>query len=241
VHSEDEFVARLVAGFGSFPPYFARLPEVNRRGPKVYGHAPALARIQSDDFRRWMDNGAVVVDVRGISDFAGGHIPGALSIALRPVFASWLGWLVEPDRPLLFVLDDGQDRAELVRQCLAVGYERLTGELSGGMAAWRAGGQRESHLELLEPQDVATPIVDVRQREELVTGYVPESLHVELGALRDADLELPAGPLTMMCGHGERAMTAASLLRARGRGDVAVLAGGPGDWSVATGRALEQA
>ena len=42
----------------------------------------------------------------------------------------------------------------------------------------------------------------------------------------------------MMCGHGERAMTAASVLAARGRTDVSVVAGGPDDWATATGRAL---
>jgi hypothetical protein len=44
-----------------------------------------------------------------------------------------------------------------------------------------------------------------------------------------------------MCGHGERAMTAASLLartRRTGLAVLAVLAGGPGDWSTATGAAL---
>src|SRR5205823_8743719 len=34
---EDAFVARLLAGLGSYPPYFRELREVNRRGPRVYG------------------------------------------------------------------------------------------------------------------------------------------------------------------------------------------------------------
>src|SRR2546423_13134129 len=34
--NEDAFVRQLVAGFGSFPAYFGRLPEVNRRGPRLY-------------------------------------------------------------------------------------------------------------------------------------------------------------------------------------------------------------
>jgi rhodanese-related sulfurtransferase len=42
-----------------------------------------------------------------------------------------------------------------------------------------------------------------------------------------------------MCGHGERAMTAASLLRARGCTDVTVLDGGPESWAMATARLLE--
>jgi hypothetical protein len=59
---------------------------------------------------------------------------------LRPVFASWLGWLVELDRPLVFVLDDDQDRADLVRQCLTIGHEHLLGELDGDSTAWADAG-----------------------------------------------------------------------------------------------------
>jgi len=44
----------------------------------------------------------------------------------------------------------------------------------------------------------------------------------------------------VMCGHGERAMTAASLLRRAGHSGLAVLAGGAGDWSAATGRPLAE-
>jgi rhodanese-related sulfurtransferase len=66
---------------------------------------------------------------------------------------------------------------------------------------------------------------------------VPGVVHVELGALADATL--PDGPITVMCGHGERAMTGASLLEAAGRRDLSVLAGGPGDWSAGTGIELQ--
>jgi rhodanese-related sulfurtransferase len=43
-----------------------------------------------------------------------------------------------------------------------------------------------------------------------------------------------------MCGHGERAMGAASLLARAGHREVAVLDGGPNDWAEATGRTLER-
>ncbi|HET7667139.1 MAG TPA: rhodanese-like domain-containing protein, partial [Mycobacterium sp.] len=43
----------------------------------------------------------------------------------------------------------------------------------------------------------------------------------------------------VMCGHGERAMGAASVLEAAGHRDLAVLDGGPPDWVRATGRRLE--
>jgi hydroxyacylglutathione hydrolase len=46
--------------------------------------------------------------------------------------------------------------------------------------------------------------------------------------------DLPAAPTAVMCGHGERAMGAASLLARAGHRDLAVLSGGPDDWAGAT-------
>ena len=161
-----------------------------------------------------------------------------MSIELRPVFESWLGWLVEPDRPLLFVLGDDQDRSELVRQCLSVGYEHLAGELDAGMSAWRVADLPEATIEIVGPEALGPNVVDVRQRSEYVAGHVPGVVNIELGSLPDAFDAVPEGPVIMMCGHGERAMTAASVLATRGRGEVSVLAGGPEDWAAATGRAL---
>jgi glyoxylase-like metal-dependent hydrolase (beta-lactamase superfamily II)/rhodanese-related sulfurtransferase len=235
---EDSFVERLLAGLGSFPAYFSRLPEVNRRGPRLYGTLPALDRIGVLRLRDLIAQGSVLVDVRPIEDFAAGHIPGALSIELRPVFASWLGWLVEPDRPLTFVLGDDQDRSDLVRQCLSVGYEDLAGELDGGMTAWRVAELPVSTIKIVGPDAIEAKVVDVRQRNEYVAGHVPGALHIELGRVGDAVNDVPNGPVTVMCGHGERAMTAASLLVAHGCADVSVLAGGPEGWATATGRAL---
>ncbi len=44
-----------------------------------------------------------------------------------------------------------------------------------------------------------------------------------------------------MCGHGERAMTAASLLERAGRTDLVAVAGGPEDMSAHRGGSLEVA
>jgi glyoxylase-like metal-dependent hydrolase (beta-lactamase superfamily II)/rhodanese-related sulfurtransferase len=235
---EDSFVKQLLSGFGSFPTYFSRLPEVNRLGPRLYGTLPALDRVSVAQLRALLAAGAVLVDVRPIEDFGAGHIRGALSIELRPVFESWLGWLVEPDRPLVFVVGDDQDRSELVRQCLSIGYEHLAGELDGGMTAWRAADLPEATVRIVGPDALEPNVVDVRQRNEYVAGHVHDAVNIELGSLPDMFDAVPAGPVTMMCGHGERAMTAASILIAHGTADVSVLAGGPADWASATGRTL---
>jgi len=239
---EDAFVSALLGGLGSYPRYFLRLRDVNRHGPRVYGPSwPALRALAAEEVQRLLADGAELIDARPIDRFAEAHITGALSIELRPAFASWLGWLVDADRPLLFVVDPEQDQAELVRQCLTIGYENIVGELDGGIDAWRAAGLPTSRTPLLGPDALADRhILDIRQASEFSAGHIPGATSIELGSLLQHTDAVRDGSLTVMCGHGERAMTGASLLERIGRSDVSVLRGGPGDWSRATGQPLER-
>src|SRR6266542_4012893 len=162
---EDTFVKLLVGGLGSYPRYFLRLRETNRRGPRIWGATPPpLAPLAPQQVRRLVAGGAELVDARPIAAFAAGHVPGALSIPLRPSFATWLGWLVPDDRPLLVVLEPDQDRGDLVRQARKVGYERLAGELDGGMAAWRSAGLPVARTPLVGLDGAeGRRVLDVRQ------------------------------------------------------------------------------
>ena len=236
---EDAFVSRLVAGLGTYPPYFSRLQEVNRRGPRVYATAPVLPRLDASQVRQLLTDGAIVVDARPYADYAAGHIPGSLSIQLRPAFATWLGWVVPDGVPVVVVLGDDEDRTDLVGQALTVGYETLVGELDGGMAAWRAAGFEERSVALVAPAQLpTTPLVDVRQSSEYAAGHIPGALSVELGTVGVAT-GLPPGPLTVSCGHAERAMTGASLLERAGRTELTVVDGGTDAWAALPGNRLE--
>jgi len=237
ITDESLFVEQLVAGFGTFPTYFTRLPELNRLGPVRYDTLPHLAALSPDDVERHLDDGAVLVDARPVAAFSAAHVPGSLSNTLRPVFASWLGWLIESGRSIVFVLDHDQDRSELTRQCLDVGHEVLAGELAGGFDAWEQSGRQTRTIRLVDTAGMTGTVIDVRQANEYASGHVPSAINVELGVLADAGLT--AGPVTVMCGHGERAMTGASILAAHGFDDVAVLDGGPDTWSAAMAAPLE--
>ena len=237
IRDEEIFVEQLVDGFGTFPGYFTRLPELNRLGPTRYDTVPELTPLNAENLQRHVNSGGVVIDARPVAAFSAGHLPGSISNTLRPVSASWLGWLVAADRPLAFVLDPDQDRDDLVRQCLDVGHERLVGELAGGFGAWTTAGRPASTIRLIGPADMTDDVLDIRQANEYCAGHVPGAINIELWQVPSADL--PTGSLTVMCGHGERAMTGASLLAKRGRPDAVVLEGGPDTWSSATGHALE--
>jgi hydroxyacylglutathione hydrolase len=238
IDDEDTFVDTLLAGLGTFPPYFLRLAELNRRGPALPAAAdlPALSIASVLALR---SAGAEIIDVRPFVDYAEAHIPGSLAIELRPAFATWLGWLMpDPHTPLVIVRAPDQDLDEVVWQARKIGYDNLVGELDGGIGPWRAAGQPLASTALLSPDNVERRrLVDIRQAAEYASGHVPHSHHIELGALAGADL--PPGPLAVMCGHGERAATGASVLERAGRRDLGVLLGGPDDWAGATGRRLE--
>ena len=227
--TEDDFVVHLLAGLGSFPDYFRRLPSVNQRGLVLHDTVPTLTPLGIEAVDGLLADGAVVVDARKVVDFAAGHIPGSVSIELRPVFASWLGWLTDPDQAVIVVLDDDQDEADLVRQALTIGHDNLAGRLTRGIDTWSAAGRPVATTELIEPEAIDRPLLDIRQANEFAAGHVPDAVNVELGALPGA--AVPDGPVATMCGKTERAMTAASVLARRGHRDVAVLRGGYTAWT----------
>ncbi|WP_354644747.1 rhodanese-like domain-containing protein [Kitasatospora camelliae] len=189
--------------------------------------------------RSLLADGAHLVDAQLVAEFAAGHIPGALSNPLRPAFATWLGWLLPDDAPLVFVLGPGQDPSELDWQAAKIGYDRLAGHLAGGINASRVEGGPVETIDLIAAEKIGTrPVLDVRQDSEFAAGHIPGATHTELGDLATAGRTLEDGAV-VMCGHGERAMTAASLLARHGTRDLAVLVGGAQDWTNATGRPLE--
>lgn len=237
---ENAFVTALVGALGSYPTYFDRLGEVNRRGPEVLTEPQTLHRLAADRVRQLANLGAHVIDVRPIADYAAAHIPGSLSIELRDAFATWLGWLIPPGDRIIVVRDPEQEAEEILAQAAKVGYDDVAGELAGGLRAWRAEGLPTATTQLLHPTLTnAEHVIDVRQESEFVDGHLPRARNVELGALASAVATLPPGPVTVMCGHGQRAMTAASILERAGRHGISVLAGGASDWAAAHEISLE--
>jgi glyoxylase-like metal-dependent hydrolase (beta-lactamase superfamily II)/rhodanese-related sulfurtransferase len=238
IADEDLFVATLLGSLGSYPPYFSRLSAVNRQGPVDPGPA-ALAALPVSQVVTLRATGAEVIDVRPVSDYGTGHVPGSIANTLRPAFATWLGWLVaDPGTPLIVVRNPDQDPDEILWQARKIGYDHIVGELAGGMPAWIAAGQLVATTPLVQADQVdPAAVVDIRQASEYRAGHLPGAIPVELGALTDH--ALPNKPLVTMCGHGERAASAASMLERAGRHDISVLTAGPSDWATATGRTLD--
>jgi len=238
---EDAFAKMLLSSLGSFPAYFGLLAEKNRQGPAVLRGEPAVTALDAARVQTLKNMGTQIIDVRPAAAYADAHIPGSLAIPSRDAFATWLGWLAPSlDTTLVFVRDADQDPAEIAWQALKIGYDNLAGELAGGMPAWAGAGLPVAAISRLGYTQVDTAqVVDVRQAAEYHDGHVPGARNIELGVLGEFAPALTGGPVVTMCGHGERATTAASVLERAGHTSVAILLGGPEDWARATSRPLE--
>ncbi|MGQ0848124.1 MAG: MBL fold metallo-hydrolase [Actinomycetota bacterium] len=225
---EELFVQRLLAGYSTYPPYFLELREVNRQGPPIHGTSiPPLPQLSAADVEEVVEKGAELIDVRNIHAYAAGHIPGAIAHPWRTQFATWLGWLVPRQTPLVLIIDEHVDQEDVVWAALTVGFENIIGAPKGGMSAWAEAGRPTARIPIVReaPGSGARTVLDVRQTSEYATGHVLGAVNVELGTLANSAGTIPAGELLVHCSHGERAMTAASLLARTGRDDVVVFKG----------------
>jgi rhodanese-related sulfurtransferase/glyoxylase-like metal-dependent hydrolase (beta-lactamase superfamily II) len=241
IDDEEAFVDALVQGFGAFPTYYRHLQAVNRAGPPLLASLEAPPMLSAEAAARRVAQGALLVDARPVGQWAAEHPVGALSIELRPAFASWLGWAVPFGAPVV-VLADEQHHREITRLARRIGYDDVA-FLDGGIAAWRAAGMPVTSVEQVDPdeararQDAGALLVDVRQVAERSGDRLPGAVRLELGELIAGAVPDPPESI-VFCGHGERSATAASVLERLGV-RAANLRGGTAAW-IAAGLPVEQ-
>lgn len=231
IDDEDEFVRRSVGALGSYPSYFRSLRELNRVGPTLLEGAVTPPRLAGAQAQEAIEGGAWLIDARSVAAWTRAHPVGAISIELRPAFASWLGWVVPFGEAIVFLLDPGSlDEATLLAR--RIGYDRILGWLS--LADWQDAGLPVTSGDAVTASELATGehvVIDVRQAAEYARGHLLGAEHLELGDLIAG--KRPSAPsLVVYCGHGERSATAASLLERQGVA-AANLSGGLDAWRAA--------
>lgn len=80
---------------------------------------------------------AVIVDIRGQTEYAAGHIAGALSIPFANVEARMGELEAYKGKPVVLVCKMGQHAGAVGRKLKAQGFDDVR-RLSGGMAEWGA-------------------------------------------------------------------------------------------------------
>ena len=244
IASREEFIAQLTTNLPARPDYFLEDAEINRSGAASLTELPPLPALSPAEVQTLLQQNANVLDVRPGDEFAAGHVPGAVGIALAGQFASWAGGILGiHSQPVLIGETDAQ--IEEARLRLArVGIEDLRGYLAGGVAAWQKAGlplvktaqisPQELNQKLLEGSWRALDVLDVRREGEWQAGHIAE---VQCRALDTFPQGLPAidpeRPVAVHCKGGYRSMIACSLLERAGHRNVINVAGGFDAWHAA--------
>jgi glyoxylase-like metal-dependent hydrolase (beta-lactamase superfamily II)/rhodanese-related sulfurtransferase len=216
------FIAESAAISAPRPPNLERIVELNR-GPFVGAQpGPPLLDVPA--------LGEQVLDVRPVDDFAGGHLPGAVSVPVTGTrFATKAGFVLDPVRPVTVAARDEAEAAHAIRGLQAIGVFDISGYVLGG------GSER---LELVEVEELDSllesgiELVDVREKDERDAGYIPGSRNIPYRLIARDAADLPRDrPIVTICESGPRAAIAASLLAAQGFDARAVAHGGIDDWA----------
>lgn len=216
------------------PKYYPVMKQLNAKGPDVMGGLPRVEGLPPKMFKEALAAKAgVLVDTRTMLGFGGGHIAGAFNIGAMPILSIWAGWLLDPDKPILLVLEDDTDLEKVVKLFLRTGYSKFVGYLVGGLEAWVNAGldlsavdQKTVHQ--VHKADDALQVIDVRTPSEWKTGHVPGARHIFLPELRDnlGDLDRQR-PIAAYCDSGYRASIATSIFKQEGFAHVSNV---PGSW-----------
>jgi hydroxyacylglutathione hydrolase len=220
---KEEFKEYALATAPPEPTYYKRMKKLNARGPEVLGNLPVVPGLPPKEFQAAAkDKKNLVIDTRQMLAFGGGHIEGALNIGGRPELSIWAGWLLDPEQPLLLVLDSDEKLEQIVRFFLRTGFSKFAGYLVGGMKAWDNAALPLAEIDQmtvheLKDRDDEVQIVDVRSPDEWKKGRIPGAKHLFLPELQEKRRELDkSAPIAVYCDSGYRASLGTSILQKQG-------------------------
>jgi len=226
----------LTAG-SPIPTYYPLMKTLNTKGPVVLGNLPPVHGFPPKFFQEATeDSDNVLIDTRMMLAFGGGHIKGALNIGGLPMLSIWAGWLLDPNQPILLVLESDDKLEAIVRYFVRTGYTKFAGYLVGGMQAWNNAGLPLESVGQMTVDEVKAAggklqILDVRAPAEWKDGHIPNARHVFLGELREHLGKLDkVKPTAVYCDSGYRASIAASILQQQGFGSVCNIPGSRQAW-----------
>lgn len=199
----------LLEGMPKAPAYFKRMKQLNVEGFSSKLDVPTFGKLLQ------YEEGQLLIDIRSVDKFAGGHIPGSVNMPLLPHFPLWAASLISGKQKIVLVTDD-VTTANLAKELLAlVGLAGVCGYLLIGDAAAK---ETLRTLDTITAQEFKKDIsrffvIDVRKKGEWDAGHIQSACHIDLDDLESALDKIPQKtPLAILCRTGTRASIAASLL-----------------------------
>jgi hydroxyacylglutathione hydrolase len=242
----EEFIRLKAAERLERPPYFRKMEKYNLDGPPLLGNLPEPPALSPSSFKKHIEEGAQVVDVRMPSAFGGSYIRSSYSIWMEGL-PGYAGWLLLYDKPILLVLENRKQLETAVSYLVRLGYDLIDGYLCAGAEAcglesWYTAAHPVEHLGLLSVQELKERlndnknliVLDVRTDKEWDEGHIEDALHIHVGHLEEQiDVITDDHAIAVICSVGNRGSLAASILRRTGHQEVFNVLGGMIAWKKA--------
>ncbi|MEX2607632.1 MAG: rhodanese-like domain-containing protein [Kiritimatiellia bacterium] len=234
IDDEKRFSEFALSNAPPTPTYYPRMKKLNAKGPEVLGNLPTVRGLPPTEFREALQQkDTVLIDTRMMLAFGGGHIQGALNIGGKALLSIWAGWLLDPKKSILLVLDSDDQLTQIVRYLVRTGFTRFAGYLVGGMTAWNNAGLPLDSVGQMTVDEIKQAgkrlqLLDVRSPDEWAGGHIPNARHIFLGELREKLGQLDPDKKTVVyCDSGYRASIATGILQQAGFSNVCNI---PGSW-----------
>ncbi|MBI1801731.1 MAG: MBL fold metallo-hydrolase, partial [Chloroflexi bacterium] len=235
LQSREEFIQSLTSDMPAQPPNVPFLKKLNREGPPVQGDLSPRP-LNAAKVRRLLKGGALLVDTREPGAFGAGHAKGALCVPLSSnQFGTRLGFLVQPETPLVFVARNAADSLRAARAANRLGLDCIEGFITVAEARRLPQAKMPQWDVRRASRALASAgltIVDVREKNEWEAGHAPGARNIPLGQLPARLAEVPSDePVACMCAGGVRSISACSVLARAGYTNVVNVTGGFDQWA----------
>jgi len=217
----DEFVADSAGIAAPKPPNLARIVETNR-GPFL-GAQPLVQELAAppDDVQ--------LLDVRPAPDHLAGHRRGAINVAVTGTsFSTKAGFVLDSGDPVCVIAGSLDEARRAIRGLHSVAVFHVAGFVLGG-------GEEQTEPVPIDELDAliaaGAEVIDVREKDERDSGYIPGSRNVPYRLMGTCCPDLAKDrTIVTICEGGTRATIAASILRGRGYDARPVIEGGMTAW-----------
>ncbi|MBN8209626.1 MBL fold metallo-hydrolase [Bacillus sp. NTK071] len=237
--NEGTFVEELLNEQPEAPTYFAVMKKVNKEGPNVLTgeKLEKITNIDEFDVLASKEN-TTVVDTRPATDFAAGHIDGAINLPFNKAFTNWSGWVLDYDNDLLLIAEEDK-KNEIVKALHSIGIDNLKAFAGPELLSQWNDLEGYSFISAEELKDVYDQddvyVVDIRKQDEWNNGHIPGANHHMLGYLEDQAEEIPEDKTVVVhCQSGTRSAIGTSLLQSLGFKDILNFSGGFAKWEKET-------
>ncbi len=234
--NEENFLSKFLGRKIHFPSYYIWMKASNASGEWIQHPCPTALDIHT--FKKHLDFGATLIDLREACFFGKGHVPSSICIGASVKVGFWASRFVSYKKPLLLLTRHPIQIERVLRFLVHVGFNNVLGYLKGGFLHWK---KRNFPIETLpeltafqvkEMIDHRDPIklIDVRTEIEWDCAHIKDSIHISCFDIPDHPMKISNEKFIFICSGGYRSILAASFYKQLGFPFVYHVKGGIRSW-----------